>query len=90
MAVGDTALATAIGITDRALVVAAFAARADARTRAQRACRARERRALAMRSISVSTVTHELKTPIATIRAIGDTIVGSRNRGRTRSNAHIC
>jgi signal transduction histidine kinase len=32
----------------------------------------------AMRSEFVSTVTHELKTPIATIRAIGDTIVRGR------------
>jgi two-component system phosphate regulon sensor histidine kinase PhoR len=31
----------------------------------------------------VSTVTHELKTPIATIRAIGDTLVSGRVTGQT-------
>jgi len=34
-----------------------------------------------MRSEFVSTVTHELKTPIATIRAIGDTLVSGRVPG---------
>jgi signal transduction histidine kinase len=42
-----------------------------------RAVRARARLA-DMRSDFVSTVTHELKTPIATIRAIGDTLVTGR------------
>ena len=35
-------------------------------------------RLASMRSDFVSTVTHELKTPIATIRAVGDTLVGGR------------
>jgi signal transduction histidine kinase len=34
-----------------------------------------------MRSEFVSTVTHELKTPIATIRAVGDTLAGGRIAG---------
>ncbi len=36
-----------------------------------------------MRSEFVSTVTHELKTPIATIRAIGDTVVSGRVPGES-------
>ncbi len=75
----DSTLAAAIRGADRTLIVAALAAVALAvglvlTGRAQQA----HARLAEMRSEFVSTVTHELKTPIATIRAAGDTLASGR------------
>ena len=43
-----------------------------------RAPSARARSLAEMRSEFVATVTHELKTPIATIRAVGDSLASGR------------
>ena len=78
-AAADPTLAAAIRGADRTLIVAAFAAASLAFgfVLTARAVRASARLA-EMRSEFVATVTHELKTPIATIRAVGDTLVSGR------------
>jgi hypothetical protein len=78
-AVADPTLAAAIRGADRTLIVAALAAASLAFgfVLTARAVRASSRLA-EMRSDFVATVTHELKTPIATIRAAGDTLVSGR------------
>jgi signal transduction histidine kinase len=75
----DPTLADAIHGADRTLVLAAFAAGALAvgLVMTARALSARDRLA-ELRTEFVSTVTHELKTPIASIRALGDTLVSGR------------
>jgi signal transduction histidine kinase len=75
----DPTLAAAISGADRMLVLAAFAAatRPFGIVFTARAVSA-SARLTALRSEFVSTVTHELKTPIATIRAVGDTLVSGR------------
>ena len=75
----DPTLAAAIRGADRTLIVAALAAASLAFgfVLTARAVRASARLA-EMRSEFVATVTHELKTPIATIRAVGDTLVSGR------------
>jgi len=82
VAVEDPTLTTAIGIANRALAVAAFATAAltFGLVLSVRAARANARLS-EMRSDFVSAVTHEIKTPIASIRAIGDTIVSGRASG---------
>jgi len=78
-AAADPTLAAAIRGADRTLIVAALAAASLAFgfVLTARAVRASARLA-EMRSDFVATVTHELKTPIATIRAVGDTLVSGR------------
>jgi signal transduction histidine kinase len=75
----DPALAAAIRGADRTLVIAAVAvcSLALGMMMTARAIGARDR-LVELRSEFVSTVTHELKTPIATIRALGDTLVSGR------------
>ena len=80
--VNDAALTTAMGIADRALVVAALATATLSLGLVLSVRAARASAELSdMRSDFVSTVTHEIKTPIASIRAIGDTIVSGRASG---------
>ncbi len=75
----DEALATATRGAHRTLLVASMAVGALAIGLLLTARAARDHaRLAAMRSDLVSTVTHELKTPIATIRAIGDTLARGR------------
>jgi signal transduction histidine kinase len=75
----DPTLSAAINAADRMLGVAAFAAIALAAGLVLTGRAARTAAQLAdMRSEFVSTVTHELKTPIATIRAAGDTLASGR------------
>jgi len=78
----DRTLAAAMAAANRTLVIAAVAAVALVLglVLTVRAARA-SARLTEMRSEFVSTVTHELKTPIATIRAIGDTLVSGRVTG---------
>ena len=78
----DRTLAAAIEAANRTLVIAAVAAVAlvVGLVLTVRAARA-SAQLTEMRSEFVSTVTHELKTPIATIRAIGDTLVSGRVAG---------
>ncbi|MEO8033670.1 MAG: histidine kinase dimerization/phospho-acceptor domain-containing protein, partial [Acidobacteriota bacterium] len=75
----DPTLAEAVRASDRILLMLACAAAALAigLILTLRATRASARLA-EIRSDFVSTVTHELKTPIATIRAIGDTLARER------------
>jgi signal transduction histidine kinase len=78
-AAADPTLAAAIRGADRTLIVAAVAAASLAFGFVLTARAVRARASLAeMRSDFVATVTHELKTPIATIRAIGDTLASGR------------
>jgi signal transduction histidine kinase len=79
----DPTLADAIHGADRTLVLAAFAAGALAfgLMMTARALSARDR-LVELRTEFVSTVTHELKTPIASIRALGDTLVSGRIRSK--------
>jgi two-component system sensor histidine kinase VicK len=78
----DPALTTAIAIANRALAVAAFATAVLTLGLVLSVRAARASAELSeMRSDFVSTVTHEIKTPIASIRAIGDTIVSGRASG---------
>jgi signal transduction histidine kinase len=75
----DPTLAAAIRGADRTLIIAALAAVSLAFGFVLSARAARASANLAeMRSEFVATVTHELKTPIATIRAVGDTLVSGR------------
>jgi signal transduction histidine kinase len=76
---GDPTLTAAIRGADRMLMLAAFAAAAlgFGLFMTMRAVRAHASLA-ELRSEFVATVTHELKTPIATIRAVGDTLVSGR------------
>jgi signal transduction histidine kinase len=76
---GDPALAQAIQGANRTLLVATVAAGSLGVGLLLSVRAARQSARLAeMRSEFVSAVTHELKTPIATIRAIGDTVVSGR------------
>jgi signal transduction histidine kinase len=76
---GDADLAAAARGARRTLSMAAVAVAALALGLALTARAARASARLAeLRSDFVSTVTHELKTPIATIRAVGDTLVRGR------------
>jgi signal transduction histidine kinase len=78
-AAADPTLASAIRGADRTLIVAACAAVSLAFGFVLTARAVRASASLAeMRSEFVATVTHELKTPIATIRAIGDTLASGR------------
>jgi signal transduction histidine kinase len=76
---GDPTLTAAIRGSNRMLVLAGFAAAtlAFGLFMTMRAVRANASLA-ELRSEFVATVTHELKTPIATIRAVGDTLVSGR------------
>jgi signal transduction histidine kinase len=75
----DPTLAAAIRGADRTLIVAAFAAASLAFGLVLTARAVRASASLAeLRSEFVATVTHELKTPIATIRAVGDTLASGR------------
>jgi signal transduction histidine kinase len=74
--------AFAIRWTNRTLLVSACAGATLALGLVLTARAVRTKARLAeMRSDFVSTVTHELKTPIATIRAVGDTLASGRIRG---------
>lgn len=75
----DPTLAAAIRGANRTLITAALSAAALALglVLTARATRARVKLA-EMRTEFVSSVTHELKTPLATIRAVGDTLVSGR------------
>jgi Osmosensitive K+ channel histidine kinase len=75
----DPTLAAAIRGADRTLLLAALAAAtlAFGLVFTARAVSA-SARLTELRSEFVATVTHELKTPIATIRAVGDTLVSGR------------
>ena len=75
----DATLNAAIQAADRTLVMTAFAAvsLAIGLVLIARGVNAGARLS-ALRSEFVSTVTHELKTPIASIRAIGDTLASGR------------
>jgi len=79
---GDATLADAVRASNGTLVVAALAVAvlAVGLVMTVRATQARARLA-GLRSEFVSTVTHELKTPIATIRAAGDTMARGRVSG---------
>ncbi len=75
----DPTLLAAIHGADRTLIISALAAVALAVGLVLTGRAARQGAKLAeMRSEFVSTVTHELKTPIATIRAAGDTLASGR------------
>jgi len=76
---GDPTLSATSGYAARTLLVAAVSAAVLALGLAltSRAARASARLA-EMRSEFVSTVTHELKTPLATIRAAGDSVASGR------------
>ncbi len=78
-AAADPTLAAAIRGADRTLLLAACAAAtlAFGLVLTARAVGASARLS-ELRSEFVATVTHELKTPIATIRAVGDTLVSGR------------
>jgi signal transduction histidine kinase len=75
----DPALAAAINSANRTLILSGIAGAmlAIAMVLMARAVRARANLA-ELRSEFVSSVTHELKTPIAAIRAAGDTLVSGR------------
>lgn len=75
----DPALAGAIRGANRTLIIAALSAvvLAMGLVLTARATRARARLA-EMRSDFVASVTHELKTPLASIRALADTLVSGR------------
>jgi signal transduction histidine kinase len=78
----DPTLAAAIRGANRTLALAALAAATLVVGVLLTARAARINASLAeMRSEFVSTVTHELKTPIATIRAVGDSLVSGRVTG---------
>jgi signal transduction histidine kinase len=79
---GDPTLANAVRASNGTLAVAALAVAvlAIGLVMTARATQARARLA-GLRSDFVSTVTHELKTPIATIRAAGDTMARGRLSG---------
>jgi signal transduction histidine kinase len=76
---GDPTLTAAIRGSNRIIVLAGLAAAtlAFGLFMTMRAVRANASLA-ELRSEFVATVTHELKTPIATIRAVGDTLVSGR------------
>lgn len=75
----DPTLTAAIRGADRTLIIAALAAASLAFGLVMTARAVRASASLTeLRSEFVSTVTHELKAPIATIRAIGDTLVSGR------------
>jgi signal transduction histidine kinase len=88
----DPTLAAAISGADRMLLLAACAAAtlAFGLVFSARAVGA-SARLTQLRSEFVATVTHELKTPIATIRAVGDTMVSGRlpSQGVQREYAQI-
>lgn len=75
----DPTLLAAIHGANRTLIIAALAAASLAIGLVMTARAVRASANLAeLRSEFVSTVTHELKAPIATIRAVGDTLVSGR------------
>jgi signal transduction histidine kinase len=75
----DASPGRAIESTNRTLIAAAFSALTLAVGFVLIARATRSRAQLAeLRSEFVSTVTHDLKTPLATIRAVGDTLVSGR------------
>jgi signal transduction histidine kinase len=88
----DPTLALAVRNADRSLAVSAFAVGGLGLglLLTARAIRGHARVAQ-MRSDFVSTVTHELKTPIATIRAAGDTLAHGRvaDPGKQRAYASL-
>jgi len=91
-AAADPTLAAAIRGADRTLIVAALAAASLAFGFVLTARAVRASASLAeMRSDFVATVTHELKTPIATIRAIGDSLASGRvsESGEQREYAEL-
>lgn len=76
---GNPTLTAAIRGADRALILAALAAASLAFGLVMTARAVRASAKLSeLRSEFVATVTHELKTPIATIRAVGDSLVSGR------------
>jgi signal transduction histidine kinase len=78
-AAADPTLEAAIRGADRTLILAAFAAASLAFGLVLTARAVRASASLAeMRSEFVATVTHELKAPIATIRAAGDSLASGR------------
>ena len=86
---GDPTLASAIGSADRIVIISAISAAALAIGLLLTGRAARAAAVLAeMRSEFVSTVTHELKTPIATIRAAGDSLASGRIGDSTRTREY--
>ena len=88
----DAALSPALQAADRTLVLTAFAALSLAIGFVMTAQAINTgARLTELRSEFVSSVTHELKTPIASIRAIGDTLASGRIRspGEQREYAQL-
>jgi signal transduction histidine kinase len=80
----DSPLVAAAGAANRMLILGAFAAGALALGLVLTVGAVHASAELAeLRSEFVSTVTHELKAPMATIRAAGETLIAGRVRGET-------
>ena len=85
----DPSLVAPLSGANRTLIIVAFAAVTLAVGLVLTARAARASATLAeLRSEFVATVTHELKTPIATIRAAGDTLVRGRVTGEEESREY--